>query len=816
MINKKRLTLFVLLIGLSLTSLSLAIFLPNKGITAVDEDVTPPVIETLVFSTNEIDTDDADVDVTITMRLTDDITGLEDTNDYSIRMVPLGGDNGGNQMVDFNFTRISGDNMDATYESTATFPQYSATGDWVIYAVGVWDIIGNSLDWYTEDFELEFGAENVRVNNIATIGDNLKPWINSFSIPEEYREISTQDDDAFIKVEISIEDDQIGFIDTEDALIKPIIWVTPTEYTGQSFQLDMVEVDDLDGNPLTQSFEGSTTLPKGSTNGYWNIESIIVADAFGNWIELMASAGDIESEFGLVNSHILNTATSYDDTPPTLTSFSASPTEIDTSTGDATINISLTLEDDFSGIGTDEESMPWIRLYPLIGTQWRDATMVLDTKYSDMEASFTGTVTLPQFSKLGVWEVTLSTSDIIGNGLSCFGAELLECNPSSQGIYIVNTAMTDEVTIERDWSINTSAITVEFPEGTVVTKQEGGDFGFYRMVSLAYDISEANTTEEILNTINNYEGGNGVFDTLYECAVEEGCVETEVTDTDFEGEPIGVLRTGIPGLNIEFSQDVSVTIHNLEDYENYVLNVQTFQEGGESWANEEYCTVSNGDCTFTVNHASFFGASVFSSPDDNIEEISDTDLNNDGTPDEVQYWIDSILHPDTGKYVVLEAVGPEGMPIELTEFDINPLSHYNISDQGFDNTIGLVNFQLEYFFFPELGDTEGTTFTIKSYFYGDYDASTAVIRKYNPNTGELFTIPNTTIENDVFGDEKVLIVSFEITDGGELDMDGEVNGVIIDPFGPAFNTAGVPKTGLGQLGYGSLGYIKSLLGLSSF
>lgn len=60
------------------------------------------------------------------------------------------------------------------------------------------------------------------------------------------------------------------------------------------------------------------------------------------------------------------------------------------------------------------------------------------------------------------------------------------------------------------------------------------------------------------------------------------------------------------------------------------------------------------------------------------------------------------------------------------------------------------------------------------------------------------TIAGASISQQTINGHSVAVATYEITDGGELDMDGEVNGSIEDPAGIASSVVGAPNTGLGK------------------
>lgn len=162
------------------------------------------------------------------------------------------------------------------------------------------------------------------------------------------------------------------------------------------------------------------------------------------------------------------------------------------------------------------------------------------------------------------------------------------------------------------------------------------------------------------------------------------------------------------------------------------------------------------------------------------------DANNDGILDSEQANVISFVNEITGKYVVLEHTC--GITSEISMIDENAAEH---KDNAFEYPAGLMNFVIECDY--------GATAMIKQYYFGDYNAALIVARKYNSFTGTYTTISNSEITNVNIAEEPALLITYEVTDGGELDLDGFENGIIVDPLGPAINSAGVPNTGIGKI-----------------
>lgn len=146
----------------------------------------------------------------------------------------------------------------------------------------------------------------------------------------------------------------------------------------------------------------------------------------------------------------------------------------------------------------------------------------------------------------------------------------------------------------------------------------------------------------------------------------------------------------------------------------------------------------------------------------------------------------TIISPVSGKSVKLEL----DEVCEIKDMSIKAESNNTIQDSGFDYPQGMINFT------ADCGSTNYTT-TVKLYYY-DIDASDFTLRKHNPHSNAYFTINGAVIDSGVSDDAKALVVTYQITDGGELDTDNSPNGTIVDPVGLATHAVGVPNTGLGR------------------
>jgi hypothetical protein len=190
-----------------------------------------------------------------------------------------------------------------------------------------------------------------------------------------------------------------------------------------------------------------------------------------------------------------------------------------------------------------------------------------------------------------------------------------------------------------------------------------------------------------------------------------------------------------------------------------------------------------------------FVAFNYSDPDS--DDVSDSienggpnggDANDDGVQDSVQSQVTSLLSSVSSKYVTLETSAC-GYNNYVT---ISSVASNSVQDEAkFSYPAGLLNFTLT-------GCAVGGTETVTQYYYGDYDLSKVVVRKYNSATNEYATIESAVITSVIIGGQAATKVTYQVTDGGPLDQDGVANGTIVDPAGLAVLGVTSPNTGFEQ------------------
>ena len=155
---------------------------------------------------------------------------------------------------------------------------------------------------------------------------------------------------------------------------------------------------------------------------------------------------------------------------------------------------------------------------------------------------------------------------------------------------------------------------------------------------------------------------------------------------------------------------------------------------------------------------------------------NDGDGNGDGVLDYAQSNVASVINGTNSEYATLEALGSCEF-IDGFEFVVE--ASLSAQDTTAEYFIGLHGFALEC-------GNPGDSADITVIWDREYDTSNWVYKKFNPGTNEYSFIDDiVTLSTRTIGGTLKTITEYSITDGGDLDVDGAIDGRIEDPAGPA-------------------------------
>jgi hypothetical protein len=166
------------------------------------------------------------------------------------------------------------------------------------------------------------------------------------------------------------------------------------------------------GDSVAGTFVATATFPQFSAAGTWEIEQLGFCDILGN--DGFFQAADLAALS--YPSTLENDATADDVAAPALANFTFNPNQIDTTSGDVNVTVTMDLADSPAGVDiTGSVCTPYgIFEHPGSGQQ-QHFNFILDSGNASA-GSWVATAVFPQFSALGTWHIQqLEFCDSIGN-----------------------------------------------------------------------------------------------------------------------------------------------------------------------------------------------------------------------------------------------------------------------------------------------------------------------------------------------------------------------------------------------------------------
>ena len=161
---------------------------------------------------------------------------------------------------------------------------------------------------------------------------------------------------------------------------------------------------------------------------------------------------------------------------------------------------------------------------------------------------------------------------------------------------------------------------------------------------------------------------------------------------------------------------------------------------------------------------------VLNSKNISIHVTPGQDLNDDAIEDADQPHVKDMLGTDGKWFSVVADYG-----CELTNTAVVAESSLDVQDSGYDYSNGLLNF-------TGACNRPGSNTDIQIYYY-DTEINDIQVRKYDPNTQVYTEIPDIQLEQRTINSHNVVVATYHMSDGSELDTDGGVSGQFTDPVG---------------------------------
>ena len=335
---------------------------------STQEDVTTPELVEVTLYTSAVDVSEGPKAVTVTVRATDDISGISRVE------LSFKSPSGRQEVRMFATAPITGSLKDGVYVDTMPLPQFSEAGIWRLQNVWIHDVAWNHLEYRPD--ELATLGLGVSFEVVALQSDIIGPEVIGVTVSPT--EVDVSEAAGTVDVEVKATDDLSNI---------------------KSVQVSF-------GSPTGEQSVGTVrlTLPQYSETGRWRLKYLEIRDVVGNSREYQSAE---LTAFGLATSFEV-VATREDVAPPELVSVTLDRSEVDMTNGPANVTVTVRAIDDLSGI----ESV-YVHFESPTGLR-RSASY--HSRENSNKDEYALRLTLSQYSETGTWLLKyLSIRDEVGN-----------------------------------------------------------------------------------------------------------------------------------------------------------------------------------------------------------------------------------------------------------------------------------------------------------------------------------------------------------------------------------------------------------------
>ena len=238
------------------------------GLCAQTDDTTPPELIEFGFIPKSIDVGAGPLDVTVTFRITDDLSGVHAAG--VVFDSPSGQQSRGLSISVSNL--ISGDENDGVFQGTITFPELSETGIWHIQG-GVFsvDSVGNIRQY--SDAEITAMGFPTELEVVSTLDDTTPPELIEFDFIPKSIDVGAGPLD--VTVTFRITDDLSG------VHAAGVVFDSPSGQQSRGLSISVSNL--ISGDENDGVYQGTITFPELSETGIWHIQGgVFSVDSVGN------------------------------------------------------------------------------------------------------------------------------------------------------------------------------------------------------------------------------------------------------------------------------------------------------------------------------------------------------------------------------------------------------------------------------------------------------------------------------------------------------------------------------------------------------
>jgi titin len=503
-------------------------------------DTSSPVVQSLTFTPDPVDTSAGGQTVTVRARFTDDRAGVSYA--YLEMAPPSGG-----PPRSLSLGRISGDGTDGVWEGRLLLPRFSQAGTWRVNTLRVWDAVANTAVLTAADLRAAGVTHSFTQTGTA---DTSGPVLAGLTWTPGA--VDTSGAARTVTVRARLTDDLSGL---------PASSYGPnmTVQSPSGAQTVYAYFSRVSGSTLDATYEAALTVPRYSEAGAWTVKDLVVVDQAGNNRRLAAAditAAGFEAGFSQTGA--------ADTDAPTLVSVSAAPAEVDTTSGPATVMVNARITDAQSGLSMYQSS---VTFRSPSGGQTLKGYIGNPLSGTTRDGRYQITVTVPRYAEPGLWRLSgVELVDQVGNKAVLGSAELAA---AGLGASFEQTGATGDsrAPVLADFTVNPDAVNVATSAQRVTVRARVTDdlAGVNSNVGVFFTSPSGNQT--ISPSYNEWIRISGtVRDGVYETTVivpfraEAGAWSVKVTMSDAAGNSAELSGAALTGLGFTSSLAVAADV----------------------------------------------------------------------------------------------------------------------------------------------------------------------------------------------------------------------------------------------------------------
>lgn len=432
-----------------------SLFLCSNSGFAAEDDTEPPTLVTVNLAPASINVTSADATVTLTARVTDNLSGF----DYGYFYLYSSDQSQYKLLYISQSQRVSGNDLDGEYETTLPFPQFSQAGDWTLRSAYLRDKTTNQQNFN----ETELSALGSTTVAVTSDPDTTSPIINSITFTPT--SIDTSTGDANINFETNITDDLAGFNYAYFYFYSP----TNKQYRGARIDASHLLAG---GTAFNGTYLTTVTFPQHSEAGDWRIYYTDLYDKAGNrWRHWQTDLDSLD-----LTTTFTNIADPEDLETPVLAGFDYLPKVINTIDGSDSTTFQFHLTDNLSGFVNGSLSI----ISPSGGQRQSVSFSTHPTfliQGNALDGIYQVNKEFPRYSEFGEWKINFNYLSDRTTNRGSYSTSQLEAMGLPAILYMegIISGGSGDYTIGPDGGTITTddgILTVDFPAGAVAEETD--------------------------------------------------------------------------------------------------------------------------------------------------------------------------------------------------------------------------------------------------------------------------------------------------------------------------------------------------------